>query len=137
MKPMPRSGNRRGGSRQVWAGLDLVQITEARELLDRYGERFLRKCFGPEEIAYCLAQRDPAPHLAARLAVKEAFIKAVRGRCPTALHEIQTVKSARGAPGLRLVGSVARATQRLPARHFQVSMSHTGEYAVAHVIGVA
>ncbi|MBV8086638.1 MAG: holo-ACP synthase [Chloroflexi bacterium] len=122
---------------RLWAGVDMVQVGEARELLERYGERFLRKCFGSEEIAFCLAQRDPAPHLAARLAVKEAFIKAVRGRCPTALHEIQTVKDARGAPGIRLVGSVARASKRLPQRRFHVSMSHAGDYAIAHVIGVA
>ncbi|GAA6756928.1 4'-phosphopantetheinyl transferase superfamily protein [Thermus thalpophilus] len=56
-------------------GADLVEIARVRKLLERHGERILKRLFTEEELAYALAHRDPAPSLAARLAAKEAFQK--------------------------------------------------------------
>ena len=36
--------------------------------LARYGDRFLRRVFTDQEIAYCMRRRNPAPHLAGRFA---------------------------------------------------------------------
>ncbi|AEV15675.1 Holo-acyl-carrier-protein synthase [Thermus sp. CCB_US3_UF1] len=56
-------------------GADLVEIARVRRLLERHGERALRRLFTEEELAYALRHQDPAPSLAARLAAKEAFQK--------------------------------------------------------------
>ncbi|GLV48236.1 holo-[acyl-carrier-protein] synthase [Thermus sp. LT1-2-5] len=56
-------------------GADLVEIARVRKLLERHGERILKRLFTEEELAYALTHRDPAPSLAARLAAKEAFQK--------------------------------------------------------------
>jgi holo-[acyl-carrier protein] synthase len=56
-------------------GADLVEIARVRRLLDRHGERALKRLFAEEEVAYALTHQDPAPSLAARLAAKEAFQK--------------------------------------------------------------
>ncbi|GAA6736542.1 4'-phosphopantetheinyl transferase superfamily protein [Thermus oshimai] len=56
-------------------GADLVEIGRVRALLERHGERALRRLFHEEERLYALRHQDPAPSLAARLAAKEAFQK--------------------------------------------------------------
>ena len=51
-------------------GVDLVKIPRMREVIARWDERFLRRVFTEQEIAYCRARRDPVPHFAARFAAK-------------------------------------------------------------------
>ena len=36
-------------------GIDLVQVSRITESLERFGERFLRRIFTPDEIAYSTA----------------------------------------------------------------------------------
>ena len=55
-------------------GVDIIEIDRVRQVLERYGQRFLNRIFTPDEIAYC---RDRAPNLAARFAAKEATMKAL------------------------------------------------------------
>src|SRR5437016_2063645 len=61
-------------------GVDLALIPRLREVVERWDERFLRRVFTDEEIAYCRRRRDPIPHFAARFAAKEATLKVRRGR---------------------------------------------------------
>lgn len=56
-------------------GADLVEIGRLRTLLQRHGERALKRLFHEEELRYALRHQDPAPSLAARFAAKEAFQK--------------------------------------------------------------
>jgi holo-[acyl-carrier protein] synthase len=48
-----------------------------RDVIARWGERFVRRLFTEIEIAYCRSRRDPVPHFAARFAAKEAAMKAL------------------------------------------------------------
>ena len=57
-------------------GIDLIEVERIRASHERFGERFLNRILRPDEIAYCLAFSQPAPHLAARFAAKEAISKA-------------------------------------------------------------
>ena len=63
----------------VGVGVDLVEIARVRAIYERFGARFLKRLYLPEEIAYVRTLSDPAPALAARFAAKEAFIKAFPG----------------------------------------------------------
>lgn len=47
-------------------GIDLVEIERIRHSFDRFGERFLHRILRPEEAAYCLSHKDPAPSIAGR-----------------------------------------------------------------------
>src|SRR6266436_10358434 len=58
-------------------GVDLALISRLREVVQRWDERFLRRVFTDDEIAYCRRRRDPIPHFAARFAAKEATLKAL------------------------------------------------------------
>jgi holo-[acyl-carrier protein] synthase len=59
-------------------GIDIVSVRRIEEILDRYGDRFLKKVF-PEGVEYCYKKRkgEFAGCIAARFALKEAVIKAL------------------------------------------------------------
>ncbi|MFB3071900.1 MAG: holo-ACP synthase, partial [bacterium] len=61
----------------VGTGIDMVGIERFRRALDRHGERFLKRIFTHRERSECSGRADPARHLAARFAAKEAVFKAL------------------------------------------------------------
>lgn len=61
-------------------GVDLVKVSKIKGLVERRGERFLKRVFTDAELAYALSKRRAYEHLAARFAAKEAFIKATGQR---------------------------------------------------------
>src|SRR5258706_77390 len=57
-------------------GIDIIEVARVKASHEKFGERFLKRILRPDEIAYCLSHRNPAPFLAARFAAKEAVSKA-------------------------------------------------------------
>src|SRR5215471_2903750 len=57
-------------------GIDIIEVARIQASHEKFGERFLKRILHPNEIAYCLSHKAPAPHLAARFAAKEAISKA-------------------------------------------------------------
>ena len=113
-------------------GVDIIEISRVRRVLERYGQRFLDRVFTPEEIEYC---RGRAPNLAARFAAKEATMKAlgtgVRG---VGWKDIEVVRAESGAPGIKLSGRAERRAGRFGVQETALSISHSQEYAVAFVL---
>ena len=64
------------GTNVVGVGIDQIEVARIRDSLEKHGNHFLDKIFSPTEQAYCREKADPAPHLAARFAAKEAVAKA-------------------------------------------------------------
>ncbi|GAB4453380.1 MAG: holo-ACP synthase [Armatimonadaceae bacterium] len=110
-------------------GVDLVDVGRIRKMHQRFPERFARHLFSPEEADYCLSRADPAPHIAARFAAKEAVFKCLNGGC--SLQEIEVVRALSGSPSIRLHG---RAAERASGRHVLISLSHLDDYAVAFAV---
>ncbi|HYE02616.1 MAG TPA: holo-ACP synthase [Phycisphaerales bacterium] len=119
-------------------GIDLVEVARVRGLFRAHGERFGARCFTPEERDYCLGHRDPAPHLAGRLATKEAAFKALAPPggpgAGTAWTDFEVVRHATGQPLLRVQGRAAEIARARGITGWLVSLSHTGTHAVASVI---
>tara|TARA_B100001245_G_scaffold234868_1_gene221320 strand:+ start:1864 stop:2238 length:375 start_codon:yes stop_codon:yes gene_type:complete len=113
-------------------GVDIIEIPRIKQVLDRYGQRFLNRVFTPDEIAYC---RGRAPNLAGRFAAKEAAMKAlgtgVRG---VSWKDIEVIRADSGAPSLRLHGRAKKRAERLQMSEMSLSISHSREYAVAFVV---
>ncbi|MCH8107023.1 MAG: holo-ACP synthase [Chloroflexi bacterium] len=113
-------------------GIDIIEISRVRRVLEQYGQRFLDRIFTPAEIAYC---RERAPNLAARFAAKEATMKAlgtgVRG---VGWKDIEVVRQESGAPSIELHGRAKQRAQRLGVQEVAVSLSHSRDYAVASVV---
>jgi len=58
-------------------GTDLARIERFRRLLVQEKRGVIDRLFTEGEKSYALAKKDPASHLAARFAAKEAFLKAL------------------------------------------------------------
>ena len=114
-------------------GVDFVEIDRVATVLNRYGERFLRRIFTPGEIAYC---RGRAPNLAARLAAKEAVMKSLgTGFRGVGWRDVEVVRAPSGAPSARLHGRARARAERLGVTEVAISLSHSREYAM--VVAVA
>jgi holo-[acyl-carrier protein] synthase len=117
-------------------GTDLVAISRVEAILARHRERFLARVFTPAERADCLHRARPAAHLAARVAAKEAAMKALGTGWGQGVHwqEIEVRSAGQQPPLLELCGAARRAAERQGVRHTRVSLSHDGDYAIAVVI---
>jgi holo-[acyl-carrier protein] synthase len=129
-------GSLRPESGIVGIGIDLVQIPRIRRLLERWQDRFLARVFTPDEIAYALGRHNPAEHLAARFAAKEATLKALgTGLSMGVRWREMEVRRARGQrPTLVLTGRTAELGAARGVRALHVSLTHDGDYAMAQVL---
>jgi holo-[acyl-carrier protein] synthase len=105
------------------------------EVLERYGDRFLRRVFTDGEIAYCTRRRNPAPHLAGRFAAKEAAMKALgTGHSRGVLWKDIEVVRGGGPPRLQLHGGAATRADAMKVRRSLVTITHSDALALAQVL---
>ena len=117
-------------------GIDIIEVERIRASFAKFGERFLRRILRPGEIEYCLAHKDPAPHLAARFAAKEAISKAFGTGIGAQLgwQDMEICREPSGEPFVVLhEGGAALLTSR-GATKVHVSLSHTQGHAAAMAI---
>jgi holo-[acyl-carrier protein] synthase len=117
-------------------GVDLVRIGRFRRFLDESRSKVLDRLFTVGEKTYSLAKKDPAPHLAARFAAKEAFLKALGLglREGISWQDIEVVRDGLGKPSLRLSGRAAEIFRLRNLAGIHLSYSHDGDYATATII---
>ena len=119
----------------VGLGMDATEVPRIAESLERYGERFLNRVFTPEEIAYCMRRKNPAPHLAGRFAAKEAGMKAIgTGHAFGVLWRDLEVIRRGGPPQLQFHNAAGEHFRRLGATRALLTITHTETLALAHVI---
>jgi holo-[acyl-carrier protein] synthase len=120
-------------------GVDLVDVVRIEQLIARHGDHFLERVFSPAERAYCeRSVRRRAEHLAVRFAAKEAVLKALGTgwRHGIGWTDIEVTRQPSGQPGVQVRGRVADVAEQLGVRQWLVSLSHTGEQALASVIAI-
>jgi holo-[acyl-carrier protein] synthase len=116
-------------------GVDMIEVNRIRQAIDRHGERFFRRFF--TAIEQSDSDGDPV-RLAARFAAKEAAAKALgTGIGDVCWVDIEVRLDERGRPSLFLHDAAARLADELGLNHWQVSLSHTEQYAVAFVVAFA
>ncbi len=117
-------------------GVDIVDIARIQALLDRYGERFLRRVYTEAESAYAMDGANRAERLAGRFAVKEAVMKALgTGKSQGVLwRDVETVRGRFGKPEVRLHGQAVKWVEDRGWGAAHVSITHDGGKAVAFVI---
>lgn len=115
-------------------GVDIIEIDRIQRVLERWGDRFLRRIYTVEEASYC---RGRAQNLAARFAAKEAAMKALgTGLRGVGWRDIEVVRNEAGAPSLVLHGRARVRAEALGVRELALSLSHSRNYAVAFVVGL-
>ncbi|XP_049851436.1 uncharacterized protein LOC126326034 [Schistocerca gregaria] len=124
-------------------GVDAQLISEIEVCIEN--SDFVTRNFTPAEISYCRAAHDPSSAFAGRWAAKEAVIKAISS-CDSEnagarnmwqgagapVRDIEIVPSGSGAPRVQLHGYAERVASALSITKIKVSISHSGEYAIAH-----
>jgi holo-[acyl-carrier protein] synthase len=117
-------------------GVDIVDIARIQALLDRYGERFLRRVFTEAEAAYAMRGANKAERLAGRFAVKESVMKALgTGKSHGILwRDVETVRGRYGKPEVRLHGQAVKISKVRGAGAVHASITHDGGKAMAFVI---
>jgi holo-[acyl-carrier protein] synthase len=120
----------------VGIGVDLALITRIRQVMERWDERFLQRVFTDEEIAYCRRRRDPAQHLAARFAAKEATLKALGTGLSMGVRwrELEVRRERGQAPTMELHGRCRALARAKGGERVLLSLTHDGDYAMAQAM---
>lgn len=124
----------------VGIGVDLCDSRRIAQSLDRFGQRFLDRCFTEAEQAACRGHAQEAQKLARRYAAKEAAAKALgTGIGELAwLTEIEVVSEPNGRPVLHLHRRTAETFQRMTPQGMQgmthISITDEGDLAQAFVV---
>ncbi len=114
-------------------GVDLVRVERIARLCQRRGEQLRGRLFTERE--WNEAHGRPES-LAARFAAKEAVAKAMGSgfRAGLRWQEIEVCLDDLSAPRICLHGQAQEVAQRLGWREWALSLSHTGDYAVAFFV---
>ena len=120
----------------VGTGVDLAEVPRIRASIERFGNRFVERIFTPAEIAYVERKANRYERYAARFAAKEAGMKAIgtgwkRG---VTWQDFEVANLPSGKPTLRLHGMAATISAKLGVRNISLSLTHTEQFGMAHVI---
>jgi holo-[acyl-carrier protein] synthase len=118
-------------------GIDSVDIGRVEQLLTRHKDRALSRLFTADESRYACRRPQPARHLAARLAAKEAAYKALAGNALArgiGWREIEVVIAPDSPPRLQLHGLAAQRAAEMGVVKTWVSLTHSDHSAMAIVV---
>jgi holo-[acyl-carrier protein] synthase len=117
-------------------GIDICEVPRIADSIARFGERFLRRVFTEDEIRYCDSKANRFERYAARFAAKEAGMKALGTgwRHGIRFRDLEVQRLPGGRPTLAFHGVAAEFAQRLGVVRTALSLSHTPQQGIAHVI---
>lgn len=128
------------GGRILGIGADLSDIRRIQASLERFGERFKRRCFTELERSRSDMKPEPSWSYAKRFAAKEACAKALGTGMGQDVYwrDIGVINLPSGKPTLALTGPAARRLEGLtPAGHeacIHLTLSDEHPYALAFVV---
>jgi len=121
----------------VGTGVDIAEVHRIRESIERFGDRFLHRIYTEGEIQYCERKNVTRfESYAARFAAKEAGMKALGTGWNHGVRwrDIEVVRPRGQRPTIQFHGQAASFAQKLGTRNIALSITHTTEQALAHVI---
>ena len=120
----------------VGTGVDITETSRIEQNLQKHGERFAKRLFTPDEIAYCEKFKNRAERYAARFAAKEAAFKALGTGWRDGVRwlDVEVTHRPSGKPELVLTGRAEELARHLRVTRTAVSISHSDRYVVAQVI---
>ena len=119
----------------IGTGIDATEIARIAASIERFGDRFVLRIFTEGEIAYCRAKRDFASSFAARFAAKEAAMKALgTGHSRGVFWRGLEVVRRHGPPQILVPGGAAVRAAALGATGALLTITHSQELAIAHVL---
>src|SRR5260370_40293191 len=113
----------------VGMGIDIAEVPRIQAVIEAQKERFLRRVYTLDEVAYCEQFKNKYERYAGRLAVKEAAMKALGtgwshgGRWV----DVEGVRKRGGRPTLALKGEAKKIAEGLCVRTIAVRITHRAD----------
>ncbi len=116
--------------RIIGVGIDIVDVDVFRSRLD---SGMINELFLPGEQEYCSSRARPWESYAARFAAKEAVFKALGAGLSQGLRwkTVEVVREESGAVGIALTGAALERALNMGVELVALSISHTGNSAIA------
>lgn len=120
----------------VGLGLDIAEIDRIEAAIKRHGAPFLERIYTANEVAYCEKHKNKYERYAARFAAKEAAMKALGTGWSNGVRwrDIEVVRAASGKPSLHLEGKAGEVAMKLGVKNIALTITHSGNLALAEVI---
>jgi holo-[acyl-carrier protein] synthase len=120
----------------VGLGLDIAEVDRIEEAIARHGAPFLERLFTPAEVSYCERHKNRYERYAARFAAKEAAMKALGTGWSRGVRwrDIEVAREPGGKPTLHLAGEARQIADRLGVKNISLTITHSGNLALAQVI---
>ncbi|MBI5043067.1 MAG: holo-ACP synthase [Nitrospirae bacterium] len=117
-------------------GIDLVKIKRIEKAVTRWHEHFVDRVFTKKEQEYSYRQSNPYQHFAARLAAKEAILKAIGTGWSGGIKwtDVEIINSEKGKPEVIAHGKVKDMIDLYGIKEIMISLSHDTEYAIAQAV---
>ena len=121
------------GGTLIGLGCDLIETERIKKVLEKHGDRFLKRIFTDEEQAYCNSLKYPHKHYAARWAAKEAVSKCFTTGIGEHLDwtSISVYHGSRKEPLVRLDAKGTALLAQVGASNVWLSLSHIDTHAMA------
>ena len=124
----------------IGVGSDLIDINRIEHTLERFGIRFMNRCFTEKEQNKCNKRINSADSYAKRYAAKEACSKALGTGFRNGVYwrDIEVVNLPSGKPTLELSGGAALILDKIVPKGMQpkIDLSLTDESPLAQAIVV-
>jgi holo-[acyl-carrier protein] synthase len=120
----------------VGLGLDIAEVDRIEAAIKRHGAPFLERIYTVREVAYCERHKNKFERYAARFAAKEAAMKALGTgwRDGVRWRDIEVARQPSGKPTLHLEGVAQDFAARLGVKNISLTITHSGNLALAEVI---
>src|SRR5246500_3519400 len=117
-------------------GIDIAEVKRIASVIESQRERFLRRVFTLDEVAYCEQFRNKYERYAGRFAAKEAAMKALGTGWRRGVRwvDVEVVRESSGRPAMQLAGEAGKIAKSLGVKRIALSITHTETQALAQVI---
>src|SRR6056297_3286531 len=95
----------------IGLGVDILEVSRIKNLIDKYQDKFLTRIFTSKEINYCNNKKRKFESFAVRFSAKEAFMKAIKNNYNIAYKEIEIIKRKNNKPKVTLYKKALKATK--------------------------
>ena len=115
-------------------GIDLVSISEIKELDNRTKGAFVKRTYSNIEKEDAATASNYYEFLAGRFAVKEACYKAICGNFPEVnfdFRQVETIRLSNGAPKFNGNENILKILDQIGASDIKISISNQGDFAIA------
>jgi holo-[acyl-carrier protein] synthase len=120
----------------VGLGVDIAEVDRIQAAITRHGRAFIERIYTPAEIEYCERHRNRWERYAGRFAAKEAAMKALGTGWSRGVRwvDIEVTRLSSGQPTLSLHGATREIADKLGVHRASLSITHSGNTALAQVI---